>query len=261
MDIREHLASLFSLEGRVALVTGASRGLGRAISLALARAGCHVVLMSRSAQLLEETRGEVEACGSQATVLVGDITDESAVDRAVRAAVDRCGRIDILVNNAGVCIFKSLIDYTRQDWETTIKTNLDGTFLCTQRVAREMINQRKGCIINIVSVLGQVAVPLASVYGMTKSGLIHLTRAAAYEWARHGIRVNAIAPGTFETDMVRDQIENPASREVLLKGTPMRRFGRSADLAGLVIFLASDAADYVTGQTIAIDGGFGFSKF
>jgi len=260
-DTREYLAGLFGLEGKVALVTGASRGLGRAISVALARAGADLALLGRSADLLEETRAAVEACGRRGETFVADLTRWDTVDAAVGRAVDRFGRIDVLVNNAGMGILKPIADYPREDWEATIRTNLGGTFFCTQRVGREMIARRSGCIINVVSVLGQVAVPFAAVYGLTKSGLIQFTRSAAYEWARYGIRVNAIAPGTFETDMVRDQIEDAPKRDVLLKGTPMRRFGRPEELAGLVVFLASGASGYVTGQTIAIDGGFGFSKF
>ncbi len=260
-ELKEHLVSLFSLEGKVAFVTGASRGLGRAISLALARAGADLVLVSRDEAMLGETRDQVEACGRRAVTWLADVGNAEAVDAAVNCAIGEYGRIDILVNNAGICTLAPLIDVTDADWEATIRTNLQGAFLCARRVGREMIARRSGCIINVTSVLGQIAAPLVAVYGVTKSGLIQFTRSLAYEWARYGIRVNAIAPGAFETDMQKEQLAVPERRERLVKGTPMRRIGQPDEIAGLVIFLASKASDYVTGQTIAIDGGFGFSKF
>jgi NAD(P)-dependent dehydrogenase (short-subunit alcohol dehydrogenase family) len=260
-ELKEHLASLFSLEGKVAFVTGASRGLGRAISLALARAGADLMLVSRDEAMLGETRDQVAACGRRAVTSLADVASAKAVDDAVSRAIAEYGRIDILVNNAGVCTLAPIIDFTDADWEATIRTNLQGAFLCARRVGREMIARRSGCIINITSVLGQIAVPLVAVYGVTKSGLIQFTRSLAYEWARYGIRVNAIAPGAFETDMQKEQLALPDRRERLLKATPMRRIGQPDEIAGLVTFLASKASDYITGQTIAIDGGFGFSKF
>ncbi len=260
-DVRGYLGDLFGLQGKVAMVTGASRGLGKAISVALARAGADLVLLGRDAARLAEARGQVEACGRRAIVTAADVTRVAEVDAAVSRGVAEYGRIDILVNNAGVALMKPLVECTLVDWEALVKTNLEGNYLCTQRVGREMIARRDGCIINIVSVLGQMAVPLSAIYSVTKSGLIQFTRSAAYEWARYGIRVNAIAPATFETDMQKEQLADPARRAALLKGTPMRRFGQPDEMAGLVILLASKAAGYVTGQTIAIDGGFGFSKF
>jgi NAD(P)-dependent dehydrogenase (short-subunit alcohol dehydrogenase family) len=259
--IGKYIEGLFSLEGKVAMVTGASRGLGRSISLALAHAGADLILLSRDDAMLAETRRQVEACGRRAITTLADVADAAAVDSAVSRGIGAYDRIDILVNNAGVCTLKPLAESTHADWERMVRTNLEGNFLCTQRVAREMIARRTGCIVNIVSVLGQIAVPLSAIYGVTKAGLIQFTRSAAYEWARYGIRVNAIAPGTFESDMQKEQLSDPSRRDRLIKGTPMRRFGQPDEIGALVIFLASKAADYITGQTIAIDGGFGFSKF
>jgi NAD(P)-dependent dehydrogenase (short-subunit alcohol dehydrogenase family) len=260
-DVSGYLGDLFSLQGKVAMVTGASRGLGRAISLALAHAGADLVLLARDAARLDETRDQAAACGRRAIVTTADVSSAVEVDAATSRAIAEYGRIDILVNNAGLGLMKPLVECTQAEWELLLKTNLEGNYLCTQRVGREMIARRAGCIINITSVLGQMAVPLSAIYSVTKSGIIQLTRSVAYEWARYGIRVNAIAPATFETDMQKEQLADPARRDWLLKGTPMRRFGQPDEIAGLVIFLASKAAGYVTGQTIGIDGGFGFSKY
>ncbi len=260
-DANGYLGGLFGLEGKVAMVTGASRGLGRAISVALAHAGADLVLVARDAARLGETRDLVAASGRRAIVTAADVTSAAEVDGAVSRAIADYGRIDILVNNAGLGLMKPLVECTQADWEALVKTNLEGNYLCTQRVGREMIARRDGCIINITSVLGQMAVPLSAIYGVTKSGIIQFTRSVAYEWARYGIRVNAIAPATFDTDMQKEQLADPSRREYLIKGTPMRRIGQPDEIAGLAIFLASKAAAYITGQTIAIDGGFGFSKY
>ena len=243
---------LFSLRGRRALVTGASRGLGRAIALGLARAGADLVISARSAGALEELATEIRATGREAEALILDQSRIETIGPALAAFSD----IDILVNNAGtehVCPSESV---TPEIWEEIVDTNLKGAFFTAQAVARGMLARGRGSIINMCSLTSFVGVPTATPYGASKSGLLGMTRALSAEWGGRGIRVNAIAPGYFRTDMTEVFYRDEGWASAMLGKIPQARFGRGEDLVGASVFLASDASAYVNGQCIAVDGGY-----
>lgn len=255
-----YLNRLFGLDGEVALVTGASRGLGKAIAVALSRAGADVIVAARNRQLLEETAAEINSSGRRSLPIVVDISNAESIKGMVENAVKGFGKIDILVSNAGIYIAKRMTDLTLQDWDATVKTNLASAFYCAQLVGKHMIERKKGKIIFISSTQGKLGVNTSGAYGPSKAGLIQLAKVLCAEWSRFGINVNAIAPGSFETDMMSPMINDPKTNERLLHMTPMRRHGKSEELAGLVIFLASNASNYITGATITIDGGWSNCK-
>ncbi|MGA2317196.1 MAG: SDR family oxidoreductase [Thermodesulfobacteriota bacterium] len=255
-----YLNDLFGLGGEVALVTGATRGLGKAIALALSKAGADVAVAARNKQLLEKTASEIAALGRRSLPIVVDISDTESIRGMVENAIKGFGKIDILVCNAGVLISKRMTDLTLKDWDTTIKTNLTSAFYCAQLVGRHMIDRKKGKIIFISSAQGKMGVNGSCAYGPSKAGLIQLVKGLAVEWSRFGVNVNAIAPGGFETDMMSPIINDPKANERALQMIPMRRYGKPEELAGLVILLASKASDYITGTTIIIDGGWSNSK-
>jgi NAD(P)-dependent dehydrogenase (short-subunit alcohol dehydrogenase family) len=247
--------SRFSLEGRVALVTGGSRGIGRAIALALADAGADVAISSRKLPDLEAVAGELKQKGVQSLAVAGHI----AKAEESRALVDRVrsewGRIDILVNNAGTNpYYGPLLDAEEWAWDVTMNVNLKGPFLLSQLVARFMREQGGGSIINIASVLGITPSEL-NIYGVTKAALIMLTRTMAKEWGQHRIRVNAIAPGVVKTRLSEALWKDPAKGEEAAKKRAIGHLGVPDDIAGAAVFLASDASSYITGETIVIDGG------
>jgi 2-deoxy-D-gluconate 3-dehydrogenase len=243
------------LDGRVALVTGASRGLGRAMALALAEAGADVALVARSRDALEETASTVVGLGRRALALPADVTQESEVEAAVARAVDVYGGVDVLVNNSGVATVKALVDTTPSEWRRILETNLTGAFNCCRAVAPAMIGRRRGKIVNVASVLAVRGLPGYAAYSASKGGLLALTRALAVEWARHNIQVNAIAPGWFVTSMNERAFEDAAIRERLLRTVPARRTGQPEELGALAVYLASSASDYVTGEVVFVDGG------
>ncbi len=243
------------LDGRVALVTGASRGLGRAMALALAEAGADVALMARSREALEDTASAVTALGRRALALPADVTVEDQVENAVARAVDAYGGVDVLVNNSGVAVVKPLVDTTPAEWRRVLETNLTGAFNCCRAVGPGMIARRRGKIVNVASVLGARGLSGYAAYSASKGGLLALTRALAVEWARHNIQVNAIAPGWFVTSMNEDAFADPGIRDRLLRDVPARRTGRPEELGALVVYLASSASDYVTGEVVFVDGG------
>ena len=245
------------LDERVALVTGASRGLGRAMALALAEAGAHIALVARSADGLKETADAVSARGRRALALPADVTVAAEVDAAVKSALDAFGSVDILVNNSGVAAVKPFVETTPAEWHRILETNLTGAFNCCRAVGPGMIARRRGKVVNVASVLGARGLSGYAAYSASKGGLLALTRALAVEWARHNIQVNAIAPGWFVTSMNEAAFQDPRTSERLLRNVPARRTGRTEELGPLVVYLASAASDYVTGEVVFIDGGLG----
>jgi NAD(P)-dependent dehydrogenase (short-subunit alcohol dehydrogenase family) len=247
----------FDLAGRVALVTGAARGLGNAISRALANAGADVVLGLRDAQTGGALAREIEGMGRQALPVQMDMTSLDQITRAVEQAVAHFGRIDILVNNAGLAPENLAEAVTEKDFDLTLAVNLKGTFFASQAVGRVMIRQGQGRIVNVGSQAGFVALPGESIYCMTKAAVSHLTRCLAVEWGRYGITVNAIAPTFIATPGTESALADPAMRaDITERIAALHRIGRPMDVAGAVIFLASPAASLITGDTILIDGGW-----
>lgn len=241
------------LDGQVALVTGASRGIGRAVALALATEGAKVVVnYARSSTAAEEIVAKITAEGGQALALQADVSQADQVDTLISQTLEAFGRIDILVNNAGITRDTLLLRMKLEDWQAVIDLNLTGVFLCTKAVAKGMLKQRSGRIINIASVAGQMGNPGQANYSAAKAGVIGFTKTVAKEMASRGVTVNAVAPGFIETDMTGDL----PNTEDILKFIPLGRFGKPEDIAGMVRFLAADpAAAYITGQVFNVDGG------
>ncbi|HZP18936.1 MAG TPA: glucose 1-dehydrogenase [Bauldia sp.] len=247
----------FDLKGQVALVTGAARGLGRAISLALAHAGADVALGLRDLAGGKALAGEIEAMGRRAFPLQMDVTSRSEINDAVNRALSEFGRIDILVNNAGLGPENPAEEVREEDFDLTLAVNLKGTFFVSQAVGRAMIKAGRGRIINLGSQAGFVALPGESIYCMTKAAISHLTKCLAVEWGKHGITVNAVAPTFISTPGTDAALGNPAFRaDVIERIAGLHRIGKPMDVAGAVVFLASPAAGMITGDTIMIDGGW-----
>lgn len=241
------------LKDRVALITGASRGIGKTIALAMAAAGAKVVVSARSAAGIEALSREIEDNGGSCVRVVGDVAITEDADRIVKTAVDHFGRLDILVNNAGITRDGLLLRMKDEDWDAVLDTNLKGAFLCIRAAAKVMTKQKFGRIINISSVVGEMGNPGQANYCASKAGLIGLTKSVAKELARRNITVNAITPGFITTDMTEALPEK--SRLELTAQIPLGRLGEASDIAHAVTFIASDHASYITGQVLGVNGG------
>jgi NAD(P)-dependent dehydrogenase (short-subunit alcohol dehydrogenase family) len=247
----------FGLQDQVALVTGAARGLGRAISLALANAGAHIALGLRDQSTGSDLAREIEELGRKALCLQMDVSRLDQIFEAVEETVRRFGRIDILVNNAGIAPENLAENVFEGDFDRTLAVNLKGTFFTAQAAGRVMIRQKHGRIINMSSQAGFVALPTESIYCMTKAGIAHLTKCLAVEWGKYDITVNAVAPTFIHTPGTEEYLANPEIRaDVVERIAALHRIGEPMDVAGSVVFLASPAADLITGHTLLIDGGW-----
>jgi NAD(P)-dependent dehydrogenase (short-subunit alcohol dehydrogenase family) len=241
----------------VALVTGAAQGLGAAIAVALARDGCDVAVSSRRVERLSDTLGRIEAAGARAAPVELDVRSQASVERAMAEAVAALGRVDTLVNNAAVTLRRGALDMTREEWDEVMAVNLKGAFFMAQQVGRHLkAAGRPGSIVSLASTHGLVGYPQRAAYGISKAGIIQMTRMLAIEWADYGIRVNAIAPGTVDTPSRAEYFAaHPDAKRAMLERIPFHRFGTPDEVAGLVCYLASPQATYITGQTLVLDGG------
>jgi NAD(P)-dependent dehydrogenase (short-subunit alcohol dehydrogenase family) len=246
----------FDLSGRVAVVTGGGGGIGRPISVALAKQGADVFVVGRRPELLEETCSEIRSCGGHAQALPLDVTKRREVFAAFEHVAQTSGGVDILVNGAGSLRRVPALEITEEGWDELFAINLKGVFFCCQAAAPPMMRVGRGRIINLSSLTAEIGLPNLAAYGASKGGVNQLTRALAVEWAAHGITVNAVGPGRIRTAMSEDVFSNPSIAASFLSRIPMGRPGLAGDVTGAVVFLASDASSYVTGQVLYVDGGW-----
>lgn len=247
---------IFDLNGKVAMVTGGTRGLGEVAAMALAKAGADVAVCGRNQDDLDRVSKAVLELGRKAAGFSLDVTSKHNIRAGVDRILDEFGRVDILVNNAGVNHRVPVLDYSEEAWDLVIDTNLKGYFLVTQAIAPQMLENGYGKVINISSIMGAVALPNQLAYASSKGGVDQMTKVMALEWAKQGVRVNAIGPTYFETDLVKQIRNDPERFNFINERTPMGRWGHLPELEGIVIFLAAPASDFITGQTIYIDGGW-----
>ncbi len=247
---------LFDLKGKVAMITGSSKGLGEAAAVALAKAGADVAICGRNHTDIDRVVDRLNSMECNAAGFIVEVTRGETVRKGVSDIMNHFKRIDILVNNAGTNYRVPIIEYPEEEWDRVINTNLKGYYLVTQAVAPQMIERGYGKVINMSSILGRIALPNQLAYASAKGGVDQMTMVMALEWAKLGIRVNAIAPTYFETDMVKQIQEDKERFDFINQRTPMGRWGKLEEIEGIVIFLASPASDFITGQSIAIDGGW-----
>ncbi len=250
------MVELFDLSEKVAIVTGASRGLGQYFARALAKSGADLVITSRDLSSLTEFKQEIESLGRKALPVQLDVLSQSDIDNMVRMAINEYGKIDILVNNAGLNIRRPSTDVSQEDWDTILNTNLKGSFFCAQAAAKEMIKRKHGRIINVGSCTCVFGMEGIAPYTASRGAILSMTRSLAAEWGKFGITVNVLAPGWFKTAQNAVLYENKEWVDYITERIPLNRPGQPHDLDGTVIFLASDASEYITGQIILVDGGF-----
>jgi len=247
----------FRLDGKVALITGGARGLGRTMAAALAEAGADIALAGRSKDTCQQAaEGIASTSGRKTLAFAADVTKIADVERLADDVEREFGKVDILVNNAGINIRGPIQQLTEADWDAVIDTNLKGPFLCARAIGPRMVSRGWGRVINLGSVLGVIALPGRAPYASSKAGIINLTRVLALEWAGTGVTANAICPGAFATEMNRSLLDDPVKYKEFVAQIPMGRWGELEELAGAVVFLASDAASYVTGTPLFVDGGW-----
>lgn len=250
--------TLFDMSGETVLITGGGTGLGKQFATVLATANAQVILCARRVDKLEETVAQIREQGCDAHAVPMDVTSGESVAEGFKQCLD-IAPVTVLVNNAGLAGDSMLLDMTEEQWDSVVNTNLKGAWLVARSAAQQMIdNNRSGSIINIASVLGSSVQKGTAAYAAAKSGVVHLTRAMALEWARYGIRANAIAPGYYRTDMAEEYLDSPAGQQ-LLKRIPQRRLGAPSEMDGAMLMLASSASAYMTGSVVTVDGGLGLS--
>ncbi len=247
---------LFSLEGKVAVVTGGTSGIGRALSLGLADAGADVIATARRKEQVDDTAGEIEARGRRTLRLASDVGDRASLEELLVATLKCFGKVDILVNCAGMIKRTPTLDLPEAEWTNILNTNLTGTLRACQVFGRHMLERGYGRIINIASLNSFVALSEVAAYAASKAGVASLTRSLAVEWSKKGVTVNAVAPGVFRTDLNAELLDSTPRGQELLMRTPMGRFGKTEELIGATVYLASDSASFVTGQILVVDGGF-----
>jgi 2-deoxy-D-gluconate 3-dehydrogenase len=243
------------MSGGVALVTGASRGIGAAVALEMARAGMRVAVTARDTKRLGDVASELERAGARCLPVSLDVTDVAAIQPAVDRIEAELGPIDLLVNNAGVNIPRSAVDVTEEQWDSILDTNLKGVFFCAQAVGRRMIVRRRGVIVNVASAAGLIPAEERSAYCSSKAGVVMLTKELALEWARFGVRVNAVAPTFVETELAAQTLDQPGMRELWNARIPLGRIASVGDVTAAIRFLASPGAEFITGVTLPVDGG------
>ena len=247
---------LLGLEGKIAVITGGTSGIGRALSLGLADAGANVVATARRQQQVDETAAEIEARGRKTLRLASDVCDRASLEALLAATLERFGKVDILINCAGKIKRTPTLNLPEEEWTDILNTNLTGTLRACQVFGKSMLDKGYGRIINITSLNSYVALNEVAAYAASKAGVASLTRSLAVEWSKQGVTVNAIAPGVFLTALNEKLLNSTPRGQELLMRTPMGRFGKTEELVGAAIYLASDSASFVTGQTLIVDGGF-----